>query len=95
MIIWKIRKELEVKSLSNHKQLERDKGFLIYISRTYRIMSPYLKGVHLTLDSWRRGRNKDGWKKSRRELLKMMCDDGGENEFLGESGDLEDMATGP
>jgi hypothetical protein len=26
---------------------------------------PYLKGIHLTLDSWRSGRNEDGWKQSR------------------------------
>ena len=25
-------------------------------------MVPYLKGIHLTLDSWREGRTKSGWK---------------------------------
>ena len=42
-------------------QLEKDHGYLIYISRTYRSMVSYLKGTHQTLDSWRSGRNKDGW----------------------------------
>ena len=28
-------------------------GFLVYVSRTYKETTPYLKGVHLTLDSWR------------------------------------------
>lgn len=45
-----------------HKQAERIRGFLIYVSRTYRAMVPYLKGLHLTLDFWRPNRDEDGWK---------------------------------
>ena len=41
----------------------------MYLSRTYRNMCPYLKGIHQTLDSWRAGRDKDSWKLNRRELL--------------------------
>ena len=44
------------------KDLERGRGFLVYLSRTYTSMTPYLKGIHLTLDSWREGRDSDGWK---------------------------------
>ncbi len=29
---------------------------------TYPALTSYLKGLHLTLDSWRPGRDKDGWK---------------------------------
>ena len=36
-------------------------GFLGYVSSTYRDMSPYLKGVHLTLDSWRQYRDDEEW----------------------------------
>ena len=32
-------------------------------------MAPYLKGFHLTLDSWRSKRAEDGWKFSRTEWL--------------------------
>lgn len=35
------------------KGLERKQGFLIYITRTYPSMVPYLKGIHQMLDSWR------------------------------------------
>jgi hypothetical protein len=35
------------------KSLESKRGFLIYVTRTYPSMVPYLKGMHLTLDSWR------------------------------------------
>jgi len=45
-----------------HKQMEQGRGFLVYLSRTYTSMVPYLKGIHLTLDSWREGRDDDGWK---------------------------------
>jgi hypothetical protein len=47
-----------------HKALERKRGFLIYVTRTYISMVPYLKGIHLTLDSWRKGRDEDGWMES-------------------------------
>lgn len=45
-----------------HKDLERQRGFLVYVTRTYPAFVPYLKGIHLTLDSWRGGRDADGWK---------------------------------
>jgi hypothetical protein len=34
-----------------HKELERVRGFLVYVSMTYATMVPFLKGIHLTLDS--------------------------------------------
>jgi len=45
-----------------HKQLESYRGSLVYLSRTYPALVPYLKGIHLTLDSWRPLRDQDGWK---------------------------------
>jgi hypothetical protein len=46
----------------DHKRLLSERGFLIYVSRAYPGMRPYLKGIHLTVDSWREGRDEDGWK---------------------------------
>ena len=43
------------------KTLESYRGFLVYVSRTYPASVPYLKGIHLTLDSWRNRRDEDGW----------------------------------
>lgn len=67
---WKKTKEILARiqdelSSSNdgmmcRKQLERDRGFLIYVCRTYSELRPYLKGMHLTLDSWREGRDDAG-----------------------------------
>ena len=45
-----------------HKELLSDRGFLVYVTRTYPAMSPYLKGFHLTIEMWRGGRDADGWK---------------------------------
>ena len=39
-----------------------DRGFLVYVTRTYPAMVPYLKGFHLTIEMWRGGRDPEGWK---------------------------------
>ena len=59
-MIDSIQKELDDRGSLDHKTLERERGFLIYLSRTYRSMKPYLKIIHKTLDSWRKGRDKEG-----------------------------------
>jgi hypothetical protein len=43
------------------------RGFLMNIVRTYTWMNPYLKGMHLTIDSWRQGRGEDGFKWTAKE----------------------------
>jgi hypothetical protein len=35
-----------------HKELLSDRGFLVYITRTYPAMVTYLKGFHLTIEMW-------------------------------------------
>ena len=45
-----------------HKPMLSGRGFLVHLTRTYPSMVPFLKGVHHTLESWRRGRSADGWK---------------------------------
>jgi hypothetical protein len=46
----------------NHADLLSDRGFLIYVVRTYPTMRPYLKGINLTIERWRKGRDEEGWK---------------------------------
>ena len=38
------------------------RGFLMYVVRTYPWINPYMKGLHLTIDSWRPFRGPDGFK---------------------------------
>ena len=33
-----------------HKRLECITSFLIYVARTFKWMTPYLKGLHMTID---------------------------------------------
>jgi len=46
----------------NHKEMQSDRGFLVYVTQAYPALKPYLKGFHLTLETWRGGRDKEGWK---------------------------------
>jgi hypothetical protein len=51
-----------------YKLLESKRGYLVYISRTYPSMCPYLKGIHQTLESWRPWK-KDGWSMTNKEII--------------------------
>ncbi len=44
----------------DHKELPSDRGFLVYATRPYPSMVLYLKGVHLSLETWRGGRDEEG-----------------------------------
>ena len=62
-------------ALFNFKELERGRGFLVHLSMTYPDMVPYLKGIHLTLDSWRKDRKADGWKlRTEEEWIQFLID---------------------
>ena len=50
------------------KRLRSDRGFLVYVTQAYPGMKPYLKGFHLSLESWRGGRDAEGWKLSSERL---------------------------
>ena len=60
-ISW-VLEHVDDKEGIDYKQLLSCRGFLIYVSRTYRPFKPYLRGLHKTIDSWRPFRDKDGWK---------------------------------
>ena len=76
-IILRIIQKLGEDGLLDFKELERDRGYPFYISRT-----SHLKGIHQTLDSWRLGRNKDGWKFSLEELRDFYSHE--DHEIIGE-----------
>ena len=43
------------------KTTEKLVGFIVYVCQTYKHLKPYLKGIYLTLNSWRSGRDPKGW----------------------------------
>jgi hypothetical protein len=50
------------------KRLEQFRGFLGYVTRTYPCMVPYLKGLHLTIDGWRKTCDERRWRLALSEL---------------------------
>jgi hypothetical protein len=48
--------------MMDHKDLERKTGFLVHLSMVFEEIAPFLKGLYLTMNSWRKGRKEDGWK---------------------------------
>jgi hypothetical protein len=57
-----LSKVMQGQTEMNFKQLRSDRGFLVYVTQAYPAMKPYLKGFHLSLESWRGGRDAEGWK---------------------------------
>jgi hypothetical protein len=49
------------------QETRRDRGFLGHILMTYSTVTPYLKGLHLTLASHHPGHEKFGWKMASKE----------------------------
>ena len=56
----------------NFEEMQSSRGFLIHLGQTYPWIMPCLKGVHLTLDSWRGKRDNDGWKILEAELEEIL-----------------------
>lgn len=60
-----VRETLEEVVIGKPLQMEallRRRGFLQYVTRTYPIMVPYMRGLHNTIDSWRPNQDsKTGW----------------------------------
>ena len=54
--------EAEELPMLNYSELESDIGFLIHLSMSYPMIKPFLRGFYLSLNSWRDGRDRDGWK---------------------------------
>ena len=48
--------------LLDRKQLEKETGFMNHLAMTFETISPFLKGLYLTLNSWRNGRDEGDWK---------------------------------
>ena len=49
-MILRLSHELREGSGFDVKELKRDRGYLVYISISYRPLASYLKGLHQTLD---------------------------------------------
>ena len=64
------------------KTLESYREYLIYISRTYPSINSYLKGIHLSIDSWWPWRADDSWKMSMAEIRNTLQQRGYSADYL-------------
>jgi hypothetical protein len=67
-ILAKLDVLLKESEMVDHKVLESTRGFLVYVARTYKPMDPFILGFHLTIDSWRPGRDEEGWRLRQAEV---------------------------
>ena len=61
-LIRAVRESEQGRPKLNRKVLEKETGFMNHLAMTYETMSPFLKGLYLTLNSWRNGRDDNDWK---------------------------------
>jgi hypothetical protein len=46
----------------DYNLLEIIRVLLVYVARTYRSLTPFLMGTHMSIDGWRTGRDEEGWR---------------------------------
>ena len=58
----------KIQGFIHFKTTEKLVGFIVYVCQTYSALVPYLKGIYLTLNSWRNYRDNEGWVTSEGKL---------------------------
>jgi hypothetical protein len=53
---------LQGKTELDFKKLRLDRRFMVYVTQAYPSLKPYLKGFHLSLETWRGDRDHEGWR---------------------------------
>ncbi len=71
LLTREVKAMLELGHLPLQRLLEI-RGFPVYVVRTYSWMNPYIKGLHLTVNSWRPGRGESGFKLKGKELARAL-----------------------
>jgi hypothetical protein len=67
----------------DHKVLEIIRGFLVYVAHTYKTLTPFLMGLHMSIDGWRPGRDEEGWRLRQAEVeVSRDLDEEGDDEGL-------------
>ncbi len=56
-LLAQLYEDLAKSSMLDRKKLKSIRGSLVYVQQTYPAITPYLKGLHLTIDSWRPNRD--------------------------------------
>ena len=56
----------------NRKELERSAGFLNHLAMTFEELTPFMKGIYLTLNAWRPQRDSEGWRLSDKKWKRVL-----------------------
>jgi hypothetical protein len=60
---WRLAKLHELVLASewvDHKLLKKNRDFLVYVARTYKPLTPFITGLHMSIDGWRPVRYDEG-----------------------------------
>jgi hypothetical protein len=52
----------------DHEVLERIRGFLVYVARTYKPLTPFLMGLCMSIYGWKPRRDDEGWRLRQAEV---------------------------
>ena len=63
-LLQDLRVGVQGRPLIDRKMLEKQTGFLNHMAMTFDVVTPFLKGFYLTLNSWRSQRDEGDWKLS-------------------------------
>jgi hypothetical protein len=73
----------------DHKMLERIRGFMVCVDCTYTPFTPFLVGLHMSIDGWGTGRDDEDWRLRQAELeASRDSDDEGYDEGFNPSGTI-------
>ena len=77
------------------KDLERKTGFLVHLAMAFPAMMPFLRGLYLTMNSWRKLRDGQGWKLTKRAFEAFMQEARRSGEHLNDDCVMEDSESPP
>ena len=95
-LLSRCRSAVDHRPVLNRKTLEKETGFLNHLGMTFEVVTPYLKGFYLTLNSWRSHRNEGHWKVTDKQWKRILLareemEDMSNEEWSGE--DQDDAAV--
>ena len=61
-ILSRLSDDLSAVGHFDRTRFRSDKGFLLHLAGTYDFMFPFLRGFHLSEETWREDRDAEGWK---------------------------------
>ena len=71
-LLCELQSDPEGRPMLDRKKLEKEAGFLNHLAMTFDVVTPFLKGWYLTLNSWRAKRDEGDWKLSDKRWKRLL-----------------------